>query len=900
MAEGRAAPWQVMQVLPIVRWLPAGVAVLCLVLTAALGAWSIRNNAREARADLAGETEVFAQALSSRIQSYTDTLPGLRVFGVLKTTPTDAEFKRYVEAISLERRFPGLALTFMADLVPREARARYVQAVREDRSLQASGHPEFEIRPPGERPTYMVLRHNHPANAPSFGYDLYDPAQRYREAVDAAVQGGGYVATGPILLARDRGVQGQPQLTSVVIRAAVYAGGQTPDTPAARVQAAQGVVGVSFRTAELVRSALPADMLRDAVIRIVDPQAQSAGQNALLFDSAWLDAVPAPWPVAPADADVRSRPQTQPLRARIRVADRNWDLVVLPRVQGLAIDSTTGWLVALGLALTASLTVMTQVLVQANVSAVRKIREGTAELDLEKTNLERVESRYQTLFMHSRDALMRTVPEGRVLAANPAACALFGCTEAELLAAQRRVLVDESDPRAAELSAMRRATGSAQGQVRLLRADGTPFEAEIATSTYTEPGPEQRVVASVIVRDISERLAMELRLRESQKMESIGTLAGGVAHDFNNVLAVILGNVTLARQATPAGHPAQHNLGLIHQAASRARGLVQQIMTFSRRGPQTQAVEVLQPLVDEALALLRSTLPTTVLLDVQLSEEPLQARMDASQVHQVVMNLCTNAWQALPEAGGRIQVRLDRHAAEGSTGLGLGVHWARLQVLDDGIGMDDATRRRIFEPFFTTKPVGQGTGLGLAVVHGIVTAIGGRIAVDSQPGAGSRFEVLLPLVEAGAAEVRSEPAPPPEGRGQGEHVLYVDDDEVVSITVQALLEAAGYRVTRSAAAPQAIARVQADPKAFDLVISDFNMPVMSGIALARALQTLAPGLPVVITSGHVTDDLRERASQAGVRAVLLKENSFEQLGSIVRAILTQAGQDRQADLSPRS
>ncbi len=873
MVDIRPAPWQS---LPSVRWLPAAVLVLCLALSAALCVWSIRSNAREARLDLERQTEVFAQALSGRIQSYIDTLPGLRVFGVLKSTPSDTEFQRYVEAISLQRRFPGLALTFMADFVPGAARAGYVQAVRSDRSLTPEGHPGFEIRPPGERSSYMVLRHNYPANAPSFGYDLYDPAQRYRAAVDAAVAGGGYVATGPILLARDRNVLGQPQLTSVVIRAAVYAGGQTPDRPAARVQAAQGVIGVSFRVAEIVHSVLPPDWGRDTAMRILDPRAQAEGQNALLYDSAWLGAA--------AGSGAAAEDGSSALRTTIHVADRSWDILVAARPPLLAaVDSTTLWLLALGLALSASLTVMTQVLVQANVRAVRQIREGTAELDLEKANLERIESRYRMLFTHSLDAVMRTVPNGPVLAANPAACAMFGRTEAELQAARHHDLLDYSDPRVAELSAIRRATGSAQGQLRMLKADGTAFEAEISTSTYTETGPEQREVASVIARDISERHAMELRLRESQKMESIGTLAGGVAHDFNNVLAAILGNVALARQATAADHPAQQSLTLIHQAASRARGLVQQIMTFSRRSPQARSVQPLQPLVEEALALLRSTLPTSTQLHASLDHQPLQAMVDASQVQQVVMNLCTNAWQALPEQSGLIQVSLDRLAPEGPAGPS----WARLRVRDNGIGMDDATRLRVFEPFFTTKPVGQGTGLGLSVVHGIVTASGGSIAVESRPGAGTCFEVLLPLAGDCAALPIHSPAPLPEGRGHGEHVLYVDDDEVVAITVQALLETAGYRVTRLAAAPQALERVRAAPAAFDLVITDFNMPTMSGIALAQALQALAPTLPVVITSGYVTDELRERACQAGVRAVLLKEHSFEQLGGIVQAILSR-------------
>ncbi|MDE2276093.1 MAG: response regulator, partial [Burkholderiales bacterium] len=272
---------------------------------------------------------------------------------------------------------------------------------------------------------------------------------------------------------------------------------------------------------------------------------------------------------------------------------------------------------------------------------------------------------------------------------------------------------------------------------------------------------------------------------------------------------------------------------------------------------------------------------------------PLYARVDGAQVQQLVLNLCTNAWQALPGQQGQVRIGLDR--IEGAT------PWVRLRVEDDGVGMSEATRARIFEPFFTTKPVGQGTGLGLAVVHGIVTASGGRIEVHSRLGEGTRFDILLPLVPAAAATAPTAVAGREEAMsalacGSGEQVLYVDDDEVVALTVSALLQRAGYGVTCVHSAQQALDLVRAQPRRFELVATDYNMPGLSGVALAEALAQIAPELPVVISSGYVTEALKAQAEAAGVRAVLLKEYAFERLGGIVQAIL---GHRPEAAAGPR-
>jgi PAS domain S-box-containing protein len=390
---------------------------------------------------------------------------------------------------------------------------------------------------------------------------------------------------------------------------------------------------------------------------------------------------------------------------------------------------------------------------------------------------------------------------------------------------------------------------------------------------------------------------IEAQLRETQRLEAVGTLAGGIAHDFNNLVAAILGNVAVAEADLPVGHPARAPLAQINRAGQRARSLVQQILTFSRPQPDQRQAQPLQPVLDETLALLRATLPPSVEIATAWAPGTIWVSVDATQIQQVLLNLCTNAWHALPEGRGRVDV--------GTALAGLGK--VQLWVADNGAGMDSATRERIFEPFFSTKPVNQGTGLGLSVVHGIVKAHGGSIRVESHPGQGSRFTVVLPLAEdaeraradlggrtdanrAGvAAPVRSaQPVPSAQAAVRAAtvgRIIYVDDEELMRFLVGELLTRAGHTVALCSNAEEALATLKAATEPWELLVSDVNMPGCSGVGLARELGRLYPGLPVALSSGHVSEALRAEATAAGARALMHKEDTLDALGPLVARLL---------------
>ena len=503
------------------------------------------------------------------------------------------------------------------------------------------------------------------------------------------------------------------------------------------------------------------------------------------------------------------------------------------------------------------------------------------------------------------DAVIATDAQARVVLMNPVAEQLCGWPEAEargqpITTVFAVVHAETRQPATNPVLRVlqeRRLVGL-DPQTLLLSRGGCELPIDDAAGPILDA--EGALLGVVLVfREISERVQAELarrtleqQLRNAQKMEAVGTLAGGIAHDFNNVLGAILANTVLAEEELASDHPVRPRLAHIGRAGHRARELVRQIMAFSRRQPQLLRQQTLQPLVEECTALLRSTLPASAQLRVVLCDEPLHVLADATQVEQVVMNLCTNAWHALRGSSGRIGVTLDVYEGDAPDGLAAGFgawqpgRYARLIVSDNGCGMDAQTLHRVFEPFFTTKPKGEGTGLGLAVAHGIIAEHRGALTVHSTPGKGTRFGLLLPLVDAGATEALPLALPSPaQAPGRGQHVVYIDDDEVLVATVEVLLTRAGFRASVFASPRAALRALGTAMVDVDIVVSDFNMPELTGLEVAREVARMRPGLPVILTSGYLSEDLRQGALAAGVARLLNKEETYERLAALIDEVL---------------
>lgn len=398
------------------------------------------------------------------------------------------------------------------------------------------------------------------------------------------------------------------------------------------------------------------------------------------------------------------------------------------------------------------------------------------------------------------------------------------------------------------------------------------------------------------------RVSLEAQLRESQKMEAIGTLAGGIAHDFNNIIATILGNAELAfRDAHNDAQLTQESVNEIRKAARRARDLVNQILTFSRRQPTERKVTSLADLVNESVSLLRATLPARIAIEVNQQPDLPLVLADATQIEQVVINLATNAMQATQGKPGNIRICLDTIIFDSAI---MDAHpklralqdrhngpFVRLTVSDDGVGMDAATLARIFEPFFTTKPPREGTGLGLSVAQGIVQTHEGAITVDSTPGKGSVFSIYLPPADVNAGTVA--PAPSDSKTAAiaqvNRHILYIDDDEALAYLTTRLLERNGHRVSSFVNQIEALATLRANPMDFDIVVTDYNMPGMSGLDVAREVNLIRADLPVALTSGFIDDKLREQAKAVGVCDLIFKTSAVEDFSAVIERLLQAVG-----------
>ena len=382
-----------------------------------------------------------------------------------------------------------------------------------------------------------------------------------------------------------------------------------------------------------------------------------------------------------------------------------------------------------------------------------------------------------------------------------------------------------------------------------------------------------------------EKAAMQKQLQRAQKMEAIGTLAGGIAHDFNNVLTAVIGFTELSLSGVDAQSPIHRNLQKVLSAATRAKELVRQILTFSRQTEEEHIPIKLKHVIQETVDFLRASLPTTI--DIQhhlLSNKYVLA--DPTQMHQVIMNLCTNAGHAMQESGGDLTIRLQdlEISPEGMVvfeRLKPGPY-VKISVEDTGCGITPDVLDRIFDPFFTTKQKGKGTGMGLSVVHGIIRSSNGRITVESTPGEGAKFHIFLPAIpESVIPQVTEEDTPI---RGQG-RILFVDDDPTLKDLAIDLLGMLGYEVVALTDSIEALHLFSSQPENFDLVITDLTMPKMTGNVLAQELLKVRPNLPILLCSGYSESFSREEALALGIKEYLIKPVGMHEMSKTIRSIL---------------
>jgi len=513
--------------------------------------------------------------------------------------------------------------------------------------------------------------------------------------------------------------------------------------------------------------------------------------------------------------------------------------------------------------------------------------------------LQESEARFRKAFDNAASGIALVDLDGHLLEVNNQLARIFGYSEEELLGKTLNELAHPDDRHIGQKSLKQMMIGEISStwfEKRYIHMDGrvlwTSNSATVLQDNNHNPANcilhVQNLTEQKIAED--EKKQLEAHLQQSQKMEAIGTLAGGIAHDFNNILSAIMGYVDLALLDAEDGTPLSKSLASINTASERAVELVRQILAFSRPGKKDKNPVPINMVVEEALQLIRSSLPATIEIRSNICAEPIAILGDPTQIHQIVMNLCTNAHHAMLVKGGTLDINLapielDYDMVRAYPNLEPG-SYVKLSIADTGQGMDTDTVNRIFDPYFTTKEKGKGTGLGLAVVHGIVKGHGGFIGVRSVPGKGTTFELFFPKIVETFKPKDSHPDVIPTG---SERILFVDDEIVLTELNKETIRRLGYQVECMTSPVEAFEAFRAEPDRFDLVITDMVMPKMTGDQLADKIMQIRQDIPIILCTGYNDLITEEKAYKMGIQDFLMKPLAMKDLAHSIRKAIDQTG-----------
>jgi PAS domain S-box-containing protein len=511
-------------------------------------------------------------------------------------------------------------------------------------------------------------------------------------------------------------------------------------------------------------------------------------------------------------------------------------------------------------------------------------------VDRQEAEKARIESerRYQQLVEELPVGVFRSSAayDGRYVMVNPAFIKMLEYKSAEDLT-EKSVKQIYRDPHMREMVLeMLFREGTVKGlELEMIKSDGRSLAALVTAHVVADPQGKPQYIEGII-EDITARNNLEKQMRQAQKMEAIGTLAGGIAHDFNNILASIFGFAEAAKMRYGKGQNVEKYFDEILDAGLRARSLIKQMLTFSRQTEVKKEAISIGPIIKETIKFLRASLPAMIEIKRTFQVDDGVVWADPTHIHQIVMNLCTNSAHAMREHGGILEICLDEVEVSGEDGrldrLAPG-RYVKLSVIDNGHGISPEIQERIFEPFFTTKPRGEGTGMGLAVIHGLVSDMGGAITVESSLGQGARFHVFLPELDGEKLVGQASPRHlPKEGR---ERILFVDDEEGFIRSCQDILEQLGYAVVTAANGLEAYEIFRQEPDSFDLVVTDMAMPKMTGLELAKKVKALNGSIPIILCTGFkegITEDVKQ---YAGIYDILLKPVLARELTEAIQKAL---------------